>query len=159
MRWPLAIAASGALVLALGIWLAREGDAPAPPPAPPAAEPGPSARSAPEPRLVDPSLGRPSLASGEVIAIAAADLPGQGALTVELEVPPPSEGVEGLAARVVAPDSTTFESTAPLASPGRDRVRLEVPADWLRRPGKYIVEVKTTERTPLPLRRYAIVIR
>jgi hypothetical protein len=85
-----------------------------------------------------------------------ASLPDE-ALEVDLLFPEPSASREPLPARILAPDGRLLELPAGVAADAR-RARIEIPAGWLA-PGRYIIELKTTERSHFPLRRYALEVR
>ncbi len=64
-----------------------------------------------------------------------------------------------LAVRVLAADGRILETTGVVHEDEPTWARAEIEAGWLDRPGRYIVELKTNERTHFPLRRYAITVR
>ena len=97
------------------------------------------------------------IASGTALSLSRSEVPATG-LVVELEVPvAASRGAAWLPGRVIAEDRRTVEIVARIdpALPGR--VRVEIPPGFLSA-GRYVIEVKTTERTHLPLRRYVLEI-
>ncbi len=79
-------------------------------------------------------------------------------LNVDLALPIAIAESKPLWARVVPPPGRE-----PLMLDGivrgadRNTVRVEVKAGWLL-PGNYLVEIKTPERAPLPLRRFALIV-
>jgi hypothetical protein len=130
---------------------------------PAAAPPAPAPASADEPpdgaerRAAAEKAGELPIASGETIEVQAASLTPGRPVALRLFLAEPSKSAGPLAARVLAPDGRIFESHA---APGADRrdVRVEVDPAFLR-PGRYIVEVRTTEQTHFPVRRYALEVK
>ena len=49
-------------------------------------------------------------------------------------------------------------ATSPFGA-DRTRARIDLPPDALNRPGRYIIEIETTEKSHIPLRRFAIEVR
>jgi hypothetical protein len=96
---------------------------------------------------------------GEDREIAAADLPSGRPFLLSLSVPIVTGGVDALPVRLIAEDGRVLEVMGAVAKDGRERAAVPIEANWLNRPGRYIVEVKTTEKTHMPLRRYAIEVR
>jgi hypothetical protein len=103
------------------------------------------------------STGR-SIASGETLLLEAASLRAGESLVVHLLLPEPPDGDDPHAVRVLAPDGRQLETRAPVLGGDRRGVALELDPAWLA-PGRYIVEVKTTEKIHFPLRRYVIEVR
>jgi len=173
-----AAAAGLAAVFLLALWLGRsagEGDAPAAeptaeraspaatasaPPAAPAARTGTSDTSETAPtQPVDINSGELRLASGQEVLITASSLPSGDPLVLHLDAPAEALQRETHAVRIIAADGRVLETTAIPASDTHQSARLEIDAGWLTPPGRYVVEIKTSERTPIPLRRYAIEVR
>ncbi len=97
------------------------------------------------------------IASGTALSLSRSEVPATG-LVVELELPvAPSPGAASLPGRVIDEDRRTVEIVARIdpALPGW--VRVEIPPGFLSA-GRYVIEVETTERTHLPLRRYVLEI-
>jgi hypothetical protein len=145
-RW-IGLGAVAALGLGLGLWrweATRVSEAPV------QAESG----GLPEPIVA--TAGRvTTLDPGGTLVVPKAALPASGPLRIELHFPVPSADAAPRPGRVLAPDGRVLEIEAPLADAERRSVTVEVPADWLT-PGRYVVEIRTTERTHFPLRRYAV---
>lgn len=119
---------------------------------PPAAEPAPSSGVA----AAAPAASGPlAVGSGQTLTLSATSLPAARPLAVELRLPEPSADADPRPVRVYAPDGRQLEIQAPLADSERRGVRVEIPAAWLA-PGRYVVEVETTERSHFPLRRYVL---
>ena len=98
-----------------------------------------------------------SVESGGTLELAMASLPSTP-LAVDLMFPEPSTASAPLPVRIVAHDGRLLEMQARVSGDTRRRARIEIPPDWLS-PGRYIVELKTTERSHFPLRRYALEVR
>jgi hypothetical protein len=157
----------GAAVLVVGlaiVWSRLEPgspDSPAPSPSESAGAPAPApapaggARLDPPPRLASPRPGPLRLESGDVVAIERADLTGDAPVAIELLLP---TGVAVKSGRIVTPGAGSVRLDDELAGQS-DTVSLSLPVEQLRTPGRYLLEVRTDERTPLPLRRFAIEVR
>ena len=155
----------GAVVVAaaLALWLAPQPDeevaptvsesaAPETPPEP--SPPVPTSPPAPA-GVYDPDR---VMKSGGTWIIAVATVPTDRPVVLNLEVPAPPAGTEFLGVRLLAEGREPFEAPAAIVGEARDRARVEVPPGWLAA-GRVVVEVKTTEKTHFPLRRYALEIR
>ena len=138
---------------------------PAPEPREPVREP--SAASGPAPVPAGSSAdgestprepGDMSVASGMVLPIALADLAPGEPVVVTLLLGVPSAGRAPRPTRLIAPDGRQLQLGAELAFEDRSRARLSIDPAWLT-PGRYLVEVKTTEATHFPLRRYVLDVR
>lgn len=99
-----------------------------------------------------------TLTSGQVSAplIAGAFAP-DALLNVDLALPVSLATSEPLWARVVAAGREPLMLDGLIRGADRNTVRVEVPAGWLT-PGDYLVEIKTTEQTHMPLRRFALTV-
>ena len=97
------------------------------------------------------------MGSGETIVFQAAKLePGRPVeLSLDLEVA--SQNDEPRPVRIIGPDGKVRERRAPLADERRS-ARFDVDSEWLV-PGRHIIEVRTTELSHFPLRRYAVEVR
>ena len=129
----------------------RSGPAPVPAASPPAV-PEPAAANAP---LVSPDDVR--IVSGSEVAIDSAALVPGKPVVLHLVLAEASRTDEPRPVRVLSPEGQAVEGKGSLDE-GRLEVRFEFDSAFLR-PGRYIVEVKTTEMSHLPLRRYAIQVR
>ena len=98
-----------------------------------------------------------TIASGATLAVDPGELRSGRPLRLALELGVPSADLEPRPVRVIAPDGRLLETVGPVDPDDRLTTSLSIDPDWLT-PGRYIVEVKTTERTHFPLRRYAIEI-
>jgi len=160
MQRALVIAAAvGALGL-LVLWLRFE---PAPmspseplaPAVPGPAEAGAGGEESPALRRVSPRAGAVVLQSSEVVEVAREDLAGDAPLEIELVLP---EGVSAKRGRLVTPDAIAWPLDAQVAGQ-TGSVAFTLPVDRIRSPGRYLFEVRTDERSAVPLRRYAIEAR
>jgi hypothetical protein len=116
-------------------------------------DPGPSS---------DPPVDLPapyhSIAESGRLSIDSESLREGEVLTIALALADDAHGDEELAVRVVSLDGRTLDVTAmPMDGMGAG-VQIAIDADWLQ-PGSYMIQVKTTEKTPLPLRRYVLEVR
>ncbi|MFQ5416063.1 MAG: hypothetical protein ACE5FL_03330 [Myxococcota bacterium] len=159
-RWIAYALACAAAVIAIQLLRSSE-DAVAPPRA--AGTEASVARDparAPAPTTVSKSSSRaPELAAGETLEIAAADIRTDVPFVLSVLLPPPKAGVEVLEARVLAENEEPLETRAVLDADDRGRAAVTIDGAWLARPGRYVVEVRTTELSHFPLRRYAIEVR
>jgi len=153
-RWPTALL--GLLIAGLGtaviVWWARRPDVAAP-------VEGSTAAPAPAGRVAAPDPASRAVRSGETLTLDATSLPSERALVLVLLLPEPTETPEPLPVRIVAADGRVLETAARIDAADRRRAEVAVPGEWLARQGRYIFELKTRERTHLPLRRYAVEIR
>jgi hypothetical protein len=99
-----------------------------------------------------------TLVSGATLAIASDSLPVGGAVALNLEVSEPSAIREPFTGRILSEGRAPLALSAASLAADRRAASVEIDADWLS-PGRYIVEVHTTERTHFPLRRYAFEIQ
>ena len=76
---------------------------------------------------------------------------------VELELVLPA-GVAAKSGRLVTPGPVSVALDEEVAGQ-TGTVALAVPVERLRTPGRYLLEVRTDERSALPLRRFAIEVR
>jgi hypothetical protein len=123
----------------------------------PAIAPAPAA---PEPARVAPPVaeGELRIASSQTIQIEAASLVPGRPVVVRLALGEPSRTQEPRPVRVISADRRVFEGEGILGEDLAD-ARFEIDPAFLSAPGRYIVEVKTTELSHFPLRRYAIEVR
>lgn len=99
----------------------------------------------------------PVLASGQSLSVRVPPL--NEPLHVDLEMPAPRPGVEALAVIVRAHDGRTLVLAATVRHPDRDHARVAIDGGFLQSPGRYVVELETTEQTLLPIRRYTLEVR
>ena len=97
------------------------------------------------------------LFSGDELEISVSSLPAGEPVFLSLGLPTSPAG--SLPVRVLATDGRILETTGVVSEDDSTRVSVEIEAGWLDSPGRYIVELKTKERTHFPLRRYAIEVR
>jgi hypothetical protein len=87
----------------------------------------------------------------------ARDLPTDTPASIDLVLPITIEDAEVLATRIYAEGREPLVLEGAVRGPNREVVRLEVPPGWIE-PGSYLIEVRTTERSHFPLRRFALVV-
>ncbi len=97
------------------------------------------------------------LISGDELEIPVSSLPAGEPVFLSLGLPTSPLG--SLPVRVLATDGRILETTGVVYEDDPTRVSVEIEAGWLDSPGRYIVELKTKERTHFPLRRYAFEVR
>jgi len=159
-----AAALAAALVAALALaWFALRGDlADAPAGGAPAFAPA-TADSAARP---DPAAARvdgaaaPVLAPGATRRVDAAQLARSGTLRLRLDLEHVPSDLGAIPGRLLRLDGSLGPRAleAVVAASGEQHASVELPADWLP-PGRYLVELRTRERTHLPLRRYLVEVR
>jgi hypothetical protein len=158
LRVLVAFAAGAGLSVAVGLWLLG-GDHEAPTPAAPSVTPAP-APSAPAP-VAPPApaaAARPPTArAGGTLVLQRAAFPASGPVRVTLDLPEVSADAEPRPVRVISQDERILEIRGALGS-DRTAATIEVDPGYFQ-PGTYLVEVKTTERGAMPLRRYFIIVR
>jgi hypothetical protein len=148
------VAALVGFAIAHWMWPAR-GPAPAPTPrAAPAQAP-----SAPTPAPQPATSDELRVASGETVAIEASTLQPGRPVVLHLVLGEPSRTDEPRPVRILdAEDGTRNLEAKAVLEDGRSEARFEIDPAFLH-PGRYIVEVKTTEAAVLPLRRYVLEVR
>ena len=113
---------------------------------------------APAAPAVEP-VARARLASGQTLELRAAELASGEPVALRLDVAQTPPGPVSLPVRVLATDGRVLEIWGTLRDPDRRNASVEIEADFLAPPGRYIVELRTTEKSHMPLRRYAIEVR
>lgn len=99
------------------------------------------------------------LTAGEAISIEARDLPTERPLTLNLLLPAALPSADALPARIVAMDgSRELKLPDAVVAAARDRVELRIESGWLS-PGRYLIELETTEPSHFAVRRYVIEVR
>jgi hypothetical protein len=99
------------------------------------------------------------LTAGETISIAAQDLPTERPLALNLLLPAALPSTDALPARIIAMDgSRELKLLDAVVADDRDKVQLRIESGWLS-PGRYLIELETTEQSHLAVRRYVIEIR
>jgi len=153
----LAATAGAALPLLLsGRWRSAP-----PPPAPePIAAPAPALPPLPFPPQpgVPDAAGELRIASNQAIEIEAASLVPGKPVVVRLVLGEPSRDAAPRPVRVISEDRRVLEGEGALGE-GLADARFEIDSAFLTRPGRYVIEIKTTELSHFPLRRYALVVR
>ena len=155
--------AAGALlagVLAVGaVWLLWDG--PADDPRSPAA----GVRTDPSSPPITPRASGAagwSIEPAETIAIDGADLPSEGTVAVDLVLGAASADARPLEGRILSMDESrdnrVRELMASVVGDERETARIQIPAEFLTR-DLYLIEIKTTEKSHFPLRRYRLEVR
>jgi hypothetical protein len=150
-------ALAAALAIGVAVWRL---DAPAP--EPPAAtvaearpEPAPQA-PAPGPELpLQPAAESYRIAERGRIAISSETLTPGVPVVFDLDLREEARGGGVRPVRLVGVDGRAMDATS---SPGAGGVRLEVDPEWLL-PGRYMIEVRTAEKTHFPAQRYVLEVR
>ena len=142
-----------AVIVVVGLWLATPGLVERPESE--AGAPAEPAVALSERAVIDPpATGVAVLESGQTLSIAAADV--ADGLTLDLRLGEPSTTADPLEGRILT-EGRELPLTAAV-SDDRNSVRIAVPPGWLS-PERYVIEIKTTEKTHFPLRRYAVEVR
>jgi hypothetical protein len=77
---------------------------------------------------------------------------------VDLLLPDPIEGDEPLGFRIVSPDGRRLEGQASPGGDDRRRARVQIEPGWLSQ-GRYLVELRTREKSHFPIRRFVLDVR
>jgi hypothetical protein len=150
------------LLLALGIGYAlrptaQPGALPAASPTPTSAAPAAAPAPPADPTMAR-ATGTPLAKAGGTLQIDRASFPASGPVRVSLELPVASADDSPRPVRLVSqPDHRILEINGAVGS-DRSAATIDVDAGYLQ-PGTYLVEMKTTEASHFPLRRYFIVVR
>ena len=127
--------------------------------APPAAAPAPAVAPPAPPRPAVPdAAGELRIASHETIQIDTASLVPGKPVVLRLVLGEPSKTEEPRPVRVFSADRRVFEGQGILGE-GLADARFEIDPAFLSTPGRYVVEMKTTELSHFPLRRYGLEVR
>ncbi|HXK24756.1 MAG TPA: hypothetical protein VMS55_18945 [Myxococcota bacterium] len=150
-----AVAALLGFAIAHWMWPGR-GAAPAPAPA---AAPAAALAASPAPVAQPATSDELRVASGQTIAIEASTLEPGRPVVLHLVLGEPSRSDDPRPVRILDAEdgSRNLEAKAVLED-GRSEARFEIDPTFLH-PGRYIVEVKTTEASFFPLRRYVLEVR
>jgi hypothetical protein len=98
------------------------------------------------------------LAPFATLALSRERFPAEGPVSLSLQLPEPSADAEPRPVTLLSIQDQRVYTTQGRLDDGRTTATIEVPADFLR-PGTYLVQLKTTERTHFPLRRYVVEVR
>lgn len=99
------------------------------------------------------------LTAGETMSVAVQDLPTERSLGLNLLLPTALPSADALPARIVAMDgSRELKLPDALVANDRGKVQVQIESDWLL-PGRYRIEIKTTEPSHPAPRRYLLEIR
>ena len=154
----LAIAVGAAIAIAcLMLWIANQlggGASVNPPATTPAQAPAP----AKAPVSSSDELERHHINRDERLLLDAHDVSGAESLHVTLEFPDAWRGETPRPVRVVSGDGRAIEVIASMEAAGEELIEVEIATSDLT-PGPYMIEIKSAERTPLPLRRFVFEVR
>jgi hypothetical protein len=99
------------------------------------------------------------LTAGETMSVAVQDLPTERPLALNLLLPAALPSADVLPARIVAMDgSRELKLPDAVVTNDRGKVQVQIESGWLS-PGRYRIEIETTEPSHLALRRYLLEIR
>ncbi|MBW2577460.1 MAG: hypothetical protein JRE38_05265 [Deltaproteobacteria bacterium] len=108
-----------------------------------------------------PEVGRVDfdLTAGETMSITVQDLPTERPLALNLLLPAALPSAEALPARIVAMDgSRELKLSDAAVANDRGKAQVQIESGWLS-PGRYLIEIKTTEPSHLAPRRYLLEVR
>ncbi len=112
-----------------------------------------------DPNRLEVERGDFDLTAGETMSISAHDLPTEDPLVLNLLLPAALPSADALSVRIVAMDgSGELKLSNAVGANERDRVRVQIESGWLS-PGRYRIEIETTERSQLALRHYPLEVR
>jgi hypothetical protein len=103
------------------------------------------------------SGGSLPLRSGETLAVSREELVSGVPLVLQLQLGESEVSRQPLAGRILA-EGRVLELSAAVRGEAADVAEVEIEADWLE-PGRFIIEIQTSERSHFPLRRYVIEVR
>ena len=99
------------------------------------------------------------LTAGETMSVAMQDLPTERPLALNLLLPAALPSADVLPVRIVAMDgSRELKLPDAVVANDRGKVQVQIESGWLS-PGRYRIEIETTEPSHLALRRYPLEIR
>lgn len=156
-RFRRGLAGMALAVFAIAVWFALDESDVDPTAAPPEL-------STPQHTLASPtatqrlSTADHRIAENGRLTLDASALPSDRALSLALEMPDEARGAEPRPVRVVSVDGREIETTAHPSPGSGSGVEVDIDPVWLS-PGRYLIEVKTAERTPLPLRRFVLEVQ
>ncbi len=85
-------------------------------------------------------------------------LPTQGSLLLRLPLPLEAIGDTPRPIRIASTDGRSLETTGERSAASKGEIEFDLDLHWLRA-GRYLVEVKTAEKTPLAVRRFTLEVR
>jgi hypothetical protein len=95
------------------------------------------------------------LVSGTHQVLALRDLPADQPLRLSLRLAEASASAEDRPVRVMSTLGEVVEISGTLVE-DRTAATIEVPRSFIQKPGRYMIEVKTTEKSHFPIRRYVV---
>lgn len=110
--------------------------------------------------LVDPDLPRAhhKISESGRLTIDSASFGDADELNLSLELAKDARGDSPLSVRIVSVDGRVLDTSAQARNNTDDSVQIGVDKNWLQ-PGRYMIQIKTAEKTALPLRRYVLEIK
>ena len=109
--------------------------------------------------LVDPNLPRSNhkISESGRLTIDSASIGDVDELNLSLVLAKEARGDTPLSVRIVSVDGRVLDTSAHARDSADDSVQIGVDRNWLK-PGRYMIQIKTTEKTALQLRRYVLEI-
>lgn len=92
--------------------------------------------------------------SGATLVVSRSSLGASPQFAVKLQLAQPEDSGEPLTGRILT-EGRALDLSAAVIGDASDVAQVEIDADWLT-PGRYVIEVHTSERSHFPLRRYAL---
>jgi len=83
------------------------------------------------------------------------DLPDREEVTIVIPLPIEARGETPRPVRVASTDGRRVETTGAIGPGPQSEIRFDLERDWLE-PSGYLIEVTTTEKTALPIRRFVL---
>ena len=158
----LAVLAGGVAIVLAVWWLA--GGSPEPTVPSDVADPPTTSTQETAPDVPDPAAGASAepgglrIASGGRLSLERDTLPEDRPLGLTLALPDEARGSGDHTVRVVSTDGRRLDVTASALPGDGSGVQLEIDPAFLSR-GRYMIEVETEEKRPLPIRRYVLEVR
>jgi hypothetical protein len=97
------------------------------------------------------------LGSGQTLAVSRESLASGEPLAIRLQLAQPEDPGAPLSGRIVT-EGRVLDLAAVVGGDASDVAEVEIASDWLT-PGRYVIEIRTSERSHFPLRRYALEVR
>lgn len=158
MRQKITIAVIAVALIAAFLFLGRDDTSEAPAPSDAASSSGEAASPSEQADPAVAETGIATLASSGTLEIDRASLVPGEPLSLHLQLGDPAAGAEPIAGRLVVEGREPVDLTDVLLSAEPGVAHLELDSRLLS-PGRNIIEIKTTERSHIPLRRYVVEVR
>jgi hypothetical protein len=112
-----------------------------------------------DPNRPEVERGVSNLIAGETTSISAQDLTSDSPLVLDLLLPAALPSADALPARIISMDGNgELKLPDAVVATDRDKARVQIESGWLSA-GRYQIEIETTERSQLALRRYVLEVR